>query len=172
VPNAVLLIVGTPLFNRDWDYRDAIDRVIVRRNLGRKVLFAGQRRDIPQLLRGVDALIVNSVMEPFGMVLLEAMACALPVVSTNVGGVPEIIHDRRNGLLYENGEYGRLAEHICELANDPTLRTEIGARARETVTSRFTIDIQIPQLKSVYRRMAAPQTSLTAAAATTLKEEL
>jgi D-inositol-3-phosphate glycosyltransferase len=104
-------------------------------------------------------------------VLLEAMACGRPVVSANVGGVPEIIHDRRNGLLYEPRDYARLARHLADLAENPALSRTVGEHARETVATRFTIPIQVAQLVDIYRRVVGEIAVSAAAVPQTIGEK-
>lgn len=172
VPRAVLLVVGAAVFNRDSEYRVRMEQAIATRGLERKVLLVGQRNNMPAVLRSVDALVVNSLEEPFGMVVLEAMASARPVIATNVGGVPEIIHDRRNGLLYEPGDYPLLGRHLNELAESAGLRERLGEDARETVASRFTTAIQVSQLLRIYRRIVEDSTVEPASAVSAVGENV
>jgi L-malate glycosyltransferase len=171
IPSAALLVVGTPLFNQDWEYHARVRQAIEKNGLTGKIVLAGQRNDMPAVLRSIDALVVNSAEEPFGMVLLEAMACGRPVVSANVGGVPEIIHDRRNGLLYEPRDYARLARHLADLAENPALSRTVGEHARETVATRFTIPIQVAQLVDIYRRVVGEIAVSAAAVPQTIGEK-
>ena len=83
------------------------------------VLFAGHCCDIRRYLAVADAVIIPSLYEGFGIAVIEAMAASLPVIASDVGGIPEIITDNQNGILVEAGNSEKLAESITELLTDP-----------------------------------------------------
>ncbi|MDQ1472851.1 MAG: hypothetical protein QOJ99_4331 [Bryobacterales bacterium] len=153
IPRAVLLIAGTPLSKSDWEYRARMDQAIKHLELTGRICLTGEQQNMAPFYRGIDALIVNSAAEPFGLSILEAMACGRPVVAADVGSARKFIQSRLNGLLYETGNYSELAEHLVGLAASLPGRDEMGARARESVTCRFTIDIQRTQLLAIYKRV-------------------
>lgn len=92
--------------------------------------------------------------EPFGMVLTEAMGCGLPVVSTQVGGIPEIVVDGETGLLVQPGDSDELGAAICKLLSSDELRQNMGRRGWERVRSRFTWESTSSTLESVIGRLA------------------
>jgi glycosyltransferase involved in cell wall biosynthesis len=98
-------------------------------------------------------LVLNSRQEPFGTVLLEAMAAGIPVVSTNVGGSPEIIEHGVNGFLYPFGKPALLTERLFALWSNEDLRVAIANRGSATVRQRFTADTYIHKLESFYRSL-------------------
>ena len=150
IPNAALLIVGSPLFNKDHEYRGEILNAIQRHGLQERVFLLGHRTDMMAVFNSLDALVLNSRQEPFGTVLLEAMACGIPVISSNVGGSPEIIDDGVNGFLYPFGDSVRLIEHLFALSSSQKLRIAVGNRGRETALLRFAAETYIPKLESAY----------------------
>ena len=91
--------------------------------------------------------------EPFGMPIIEAMACGLPVVATRGGGIPEIIENGKTGLLVERGDAGTLAEAIVSLIQDQPLRDSIGNAGRQCVLERFTWDRISEDLLSAYGKL-------------------
>jgi len=91
--------------------------------------------------------------EPFGMPIIEAMACGLPVVATRGGGIPEIIENGKTGLLVERGDAGTLAEAIVSLIQDQPLRDSIGNAGRQSVLKRFTWDRISEDLVSTYGKL-------------------
>lgn len=85
-----------------------------------------------------DAFVLPSFMEGLPVVLMEAMASGLPVVSTSIAAIPDLVHHQLNGLLIPPGRADRLADAIAELASDPARRHAYGRRGREAVLSDFT----------------------------------
>ena len=124
------------------------------RHLGvaERVTFLG-KLDRSALLReyaAADFLVLPSLFEPFGIVLLEAMAAGLPVVASRVGGVPEVVEDGRTGWLVEAGNPRALADSMTRLADDEAMRRKMGRAGREKVL-QYGWDAIVPQVVSVYR---------------------
>jgi glycosyltransferase involved in cell wall biosynthesis len=139
-----LLIVGEPVFSGagtrfdNVRYRD--DLIVLARDLGvaDRVLFLGARRDVPDVVGAADVALVPSWEEPFGRVVIEAMAAAIPVVATEVGGPPEILA-RGGGLLVPPRRPERWAETITRLLDNPTLRARLAADGRREAVSRYAL---------------------------------
>jgi len=89
--------------------------------------------ELPALYRTVDAFCLPSFAEGLPVVLMEAMATGLPVVTTTIAGIPELVVDHRTGLLLPPGRVDRIAEALAELAKDPDLGRRLGAAGREAV---------------------------------------
>lgn len=104
------------------------------------VEFHGYRSqpDLEKLYNEADLFVLPSMAESFGMVILEAMACGLPVVATNVGGIPEIIGQNENGILVDPGRVESLVEGIRILVSDPGMRARLSANNVAKVKDRFT----------------------------------
>ena len=83
-----------------------------------RVHFTGELCDVSGVLQASDLLVLNSRDEPFGLVLIEAMACGTPVLATRVGGIPEIVTDSENGWLIESGDPAALASTLLELSRN------------------------------------------------------
>jgi glycosyltransferase involved in cell wall biosynthesis len=108
--------------------------------------------DMPSFLHGADALVLPSRSESMPYAVLEAMACGLPVVATRVGGIPEIIDDGRNGVLFRPNNHTSLAGHLSALAEDVGLRARLGKAARQTAIDRHTLGEMVRQTR---RELAA-----------------
>jgi glycosyltransferase involved in cell wall biosynthesis len=94
------------------------------------------RRDLAQLFAAADVFVSASLMETYGLTLVEAMACGTPVVALRVGGIPEAAPDGQGAILCEPGDGAALTEAIMKLRSSPELRDRLGALARETAHTR------------------------------------
>ena len=115
--------------------------MLVRRyRLDKNVEFLGSisRNRLPEYYSQADIFVLPSVYEPFGIVILEAMAARLPVVASNVGGIPEIVKNNKTGLLMPSKEPKALASAIEALVDDAHLRKIMGAAGRRRVERYFT----------------------------------
>jgi glycosyltransferase involved in cell wall biosynthesis len=105
----------------------------------RQTQFVGHKRgaEIAQLLQGCEVFVLPSREEPFGIVLLEAMACRKPVVATAVGGIPEIVEHEKSGILVEPDNPAALTEGIRRVLRDNELRKTIADNGHTRVMERF-----------------------------------
>jgi len=108
---------------------------------------------LPKFFEMVDILIVPSWEEPFGIVLLEAMASGVPVIATNRGGPLDIIPTALHGILIPPRDPAALARTIRSLAADDPLRNSIIKNAREHVEQHFDITKVVPRIEDFYRRV-------------------
>jgi glycosyltransferase involved in cell wall biosynthesis len=106
--------------------------------LGGRVHFLGNRSDAKELLGTFDAYIHPSDGEAFGLALAEAMLAGLPVLASNTGAFPEIIENEITGLLVPPHDVSKICEGLVRLINDPMLRLELGQRAQQAISTRFT----------------------------------
>jgi len=106
-------------------------------------------------LRSADVLLHSSLSEGVPTVVLEAMACELPVVVTDVGGVREAVTDGVKGLLVPPRDPAALADALERLWLDPDLRARLGRAGRERVLREFTLERQLDSLDSIYRSLIA-----------------
>jgi glycosyltransferase involved in cell wall biosynthesis len=154
-PDFVLLIVGEsdtmdPSSPRFFDF-DAIKALIDELDLRENVIFAGYRRDVPRIMAACDIYTMPSFEEPFGMVYLEAMALAKPVVSLDNGGTPEVVLHGETGLLSPAGDIEALAANIRTLLEDPELRSKMGERGRARVETAFNAARLARDVERVYQ---------------------
>lgn len=106
--------------------------------------------EVPALYRAADAFCLPSFAEGLPIVLMEAMAAGLPVVTTQIAGVPELVRDGANGLLVPPGRADLLAEALARLAGDPALRRTLGERGREAIRSGFDIATTAERLEHAF----------------------
>jgi glycosyltransferase involved in cell wall biosynthesis len=115
-----------------------------------RVTWAGFRRDVPELLAASDLFVLPSLADAYPTALMEAMAAGLPVVSTRVGGIPEIVDDGRTGRLVPPGDAEALARAISDLLDSPEKREALGRAARQEAERRFSTAAWVERLKQVY----------------------
>jgi len=120
-----------------------------------RVIFAGYVDDetIRSAYAGASVVVLPSVMEGMGIVLLEAMAASKPFLATRVGGVPEFAEDGRTGLLVEPGSSSALAEGLLQLLGDPSRSKTMGENGRRLVQERFTTEDMTRQTVLAYARV-------------------
>ena len=157
VPMATYLIVGdvvTDPANRPAAVRYRESLLTLRDNLGLgdRVHFLGDRADVPRILAGLDVLVHTAVDEPFGRVLIEAMAAGKPVVATRGGGVAEIVEDGVTGYLVPPRDDAAVAERIALLA-DERRRSAMGQAGRNRALTHFTLDAYGNALTAVLARV-------------------
>jgi glycosyltransferase involved in cell wall biosynthesis len=156
---ARLVIVGEALFNRDFEYAESLRDAAERLGISNRVLFLGQRGDIPELTRAFDLAIVNSKAEPFGLTVVEAMASGTPVLATAVDGIREIIEHARTGWLISSADCHVLAENIALLLADQDLRAKLSMSALNAVRSRFAAPAFINNIETLYRSVCISSAS-------------
>lgn len=118
-----------------------------------RVVFAGSREDVDRCMAAMDVYLQPSFYEGHSLTLLEAMASGLPVVSTAVGGTPELVASGRNGHLHLPGDYAAMASSLVELQDSPWLRRTIGASARRAVEERFSLTAMVSGYERLYREL-------------------
>jgi glycosyltransferase involved in cell wall biosynthesis len=118
--------------------------------IGDRVRFLGHWERVPCLLRSLDVFVLSSKFEPFGVALLEAKAAALPIVSTSVNEIPEIITDGVSGLLCPAESPERMAQLFVTLATDASLRERLGRAARDEASERHSLEASVRAYHSLY----------------------
>ena len=115
--------------------------------------FLGHRSDIPDIMRQLHLLVVPSQFEPFGRVVIEAMACGRPVVASRDGGIPEIIEDGETGHLIEVGDCTGFARAALDLLGQRERWEIMSRRAVETAQARFSIPAHVARITEIYREI-------------------
>jgi sugar transferase (PEP-CTERM/EpsH1 system associated) len=134
----------------DGPQRGQLQHLITELQLDKKVWMAGDRSDIPDILRTFDIFVLPSQGEGISNTILEAMATGLPVVATRVGGNPELVQDGVNGYLVPRSDPGALAKAIKELVDDNDKRARTGNTSLEFVRGTFDWDKTVTCYLSVY----------------------
>lgn len=123
------------------------------------VHFLGVRRDVREVLQGLDAYVLSSTWEGLPMGLLEAMAAGRPIVATTVGGVQKALEHEVSGLLVEPGAPEQLATAIARLIDDPDLARRLGQSARQAFEDRFSARMMTSRYEALYLGAAETQTA-------------
>jgi glycosyltransferase involved in cell wall biosynthesis len=144
--DAVFLLVG------DGILRPKVESAALRHGLGDRFRLLGWRRDVPQLLKAADVLVLTSRWEGLPRVLPQAMAAGIPAVATAVDGSPEAIEDGINGFLVQPGDVEGMAERILRLLGDPLLRDRMGREGQKRV-GEFDIDLMVRQQEELYEEL-------------------
>ncbi|MHC4223180.1 MAG: N-acetyl-alpha-D-glucosaminyl L-malate synthase BshA [Planctomycetota bacterium] len=118
-----------------------------------RVHVLGQRGEIDQVLPCADLLLLPSETESFGLAALEAMACGVPPVASNVGGLPEVIVDSESGILCPMGDVEAMARRSLALLGDPQAYRRMSEAARERAVSRFRRSLVVGEYESAYQQL-------------------
>ncbi len=113
----------------------------------------GERKDIPDVMRGLDCFVLPSLGEGISNTILEAMASGLPVIATAVGGNPELVDDARTGHLVPAADPGALARAIIALALTPEKARAMGNAGRKRIEAQFSITAMIDSYQQIYDRL-------------------
>ncbi len=146
---ARLMLIG------DGPDRSTAEQLALHHKVQDRVHFIGKQDNVNELLPLADLMLMPSEMESFGLAALEAMACSVPTIGTRVGGVPELIDDKHNGLLFEVGDVDAMAAAAVTLLQDESRLKTMAAAARKTAQDRFCASRIIPQYESYYDRVIA-----------------
>ena len=118
------------------------------------VIFTGKRDDLPELLAISDLMLLLSEKEAFGLVLLEGFACGVPAIATNIGGIPEVVEDGKNGFLVEQGDVEAVAVQALKIFSDAELYERLCQNALLTVKEKFNSETIVSQYEELYYRIA------------------
>lgn len=118
-----------------------------------RVIFLGHRDDVPRVLKTIDVFVFPSYLEGLGHSLLEAMAMERPVAVSDIPTFREFIKDGENGTFFRVRNPEDLAEKVVALLNAPDQRTYTGKHARETIQKRFTTEMMMDMMESLYREV-------------------
>jgi glycosyltransferase involved in cell wall biosynthesis len=113
----------------------------------------GVRRDVPDILNALDTFVLSSDTEGLPLVVLEAMATGLPVISTRVGGVPNVLEEGQTGFLVPAGDEQALRDRAAQLRADPGATRAVGQRARTAAVDRFSAERMQRDYLELYARV-------------------
>lgn len=130
IPSKLLMVGDGPMMSSAL-------RAVEKLGISASVSFLGKQDDVAGVLPIADIFLIPSETESFGLSALEAMSCEVPVIATNVGGLPEVIEHDRTGYLVELGNISAMAEWGVKLLRNEELRQKMGEQARETVLEKF-----------------------------------
>jgi glycosyltransferase involved in cell wall biosynthesis len=153
LPDTRFVILG------EGELREHLEKQVHEHHLEKHVLLPGFRTDVLGCIKGFDLFAMSSVTEGLGTSLLDAMACARPIVATTAGGIPEIIEDGVNGLLAPPRDSHALADAIVRALKNSDLRRRLGDAGFARVRERFTVERMVQQTADVYARVTASRAS-------------
>jgi len=148
IPEAKLIIAGEGTLKKEL-------LIMIRKlNLQNSIKLVGRvpSKELPAIYAAADLVVLPSIMEGFGMTLLEAMATAKPCVATAVGGIPEVVINGETGLLVPPGDSSALHKAICTVLEDRSLSRKLGEAGCRRVENRFTSDIVAKETVVVYEQ--------------------
>jgi glycosyltransferase involved in cell wall biosynthesis len=144
-PEARVILVG------EGSLRGELEQMTREKNLQGRLSFLGVRKDVAQLVNCLDLFVLPSLPgEGLPNVLLEAMACHIPVIATRVGGVPELVRDNQNGYLVPPGDAEALRTALVQALSNRTRLQEIARAGRATVEENFSLSQQIATFEQTY----------------------
>jgi L-malate glycosyltransferase len=153
---AKLVMIG------DGPDRGAAGELALARNVQDDVLFLGKQNGVQAKLSQADLFLLPSQLESFGLAALEAMACEVPVIATNVGGVPEVIEHGVDGYLVEPGDVQQAANYAIDLLSRADRGREMGQLARINAKKKFCANDVIPMYEHYYEHVLAQRSTARA----------
>jgi len=144
-----LLVVG------DGPLLESLKSQVASLRLQDKVIFAGLRKDVPNILKNIDMLVMPSLREGLPMVALEAMATGVPIVATQVGGTPEVIIEGECGLLVKSKNHHALRSAIERIISDTVLKNCIIDNAKKRIREEFKVEKMLSKTQDVYEKLYA-----------------
>ena len=149
----VAFIIAGEDKSRAGENRRQLERLISDLGLGGRVHLLGWVDDVPPLLSALDLLVSPSRSEPFGLSIVEGMACGVPVIATRSEGAREILEDGVTGQLLPSGHPEELAGAIARLLDDEEKRRSFGAQALRAVRDRFALESMVVATEQLYRSL-------------------
>lgn len=144
---ANLVLVG------DGPDRSDAEKLSRELNLADHVKFLGKQSTLVELLSAADIFLLPSQSESFGLAALEAMSCGVPVVASNIGGIPEVVVHGESGYVAELGDVQRMGKYVVELLNNNKRWESFSRESRRIAEERFNCRIIIPQYEDIYERL-------------------
>lgn len=149
------------LIGGDGEDRKQLEALSRSLDLVGTVFFLGWMEDPNELMSSVDISVLTSISESFPYSILEGARFKRATVSSNVGGIPDLIEDGKNGRLFEAGDYRRFSELLLELASDGDKRREMGEKIYEKAFSEFSVESMAKNQQSIYEKILAKQPANT-----------
>jgi len=146
-PDAVFLIVG------DGNERAMLEGMAGKLGVNEKVIFAGMRKDIPEILSMLDVFVLPSLNEGLPMVILEAQAAHVPTVATRVGAIPNVVQDGVTGLLISPKNPAAIASAVSKILSDKRRGLEMAEKGFARVRDNFSSEKMAAQYLSVYHEL-------------------
>ncbi len=134
----------------DGELRPEVEAAIDEAGAGDRIHLLGWRDDVAELLPAFDVFVLPSLWEGMPLAILEALACGLPAIVSDIPGNRDLVNDREDGLTFPTGDVKALAEHLQTLLFDNCRRQQMGSAARRKVEVSFNLSTRIEKLLEVY----------------------
>ncbi len=148
IPSRLLLVGDGPTCN-------AVQELVEELGLSGRVIFLGVQDNVVPLLSAADLLLLPSEKEAFGLVAIEAMACKVPVIASNIGGLPEVVRHGETGFLSSLGDVEDMAANAVRILEEPELHGQMAQKARQRVEKEFSVDRILPDYLQYYEEISA-----------------
>jgi glycosyltransferase involved in cell wall biosynthesis len=146
-PEAVFLFVG------DGRERPNLEKATSYLGIQDNVIFAGMRKDVPEILSILDVFVLPSLIEGLPMALLEAQAAKVPVIATRVGAIPNVIEDGVTGVVVRPKDPEAITEAVIQILCDRKIATKMAERGFERVRDKFSADKMADKYLSLYKEL-------------------
>lgn len=146
IPSKLLLVGDGPEYSECY-------QLVQDLNLENKVLFLGKQENVSDLLSISDLKLLLSEKESFGLVLIEAMACGVPCIGTNIGGIPEVIDHGETGYIVELGNIEQAAQYVVHMLSNDAFMENLSLNAKEVVKKKFASSTILSQYEDLYKRV-------------------
>jgi len=153
IPNVKLLLIG----DGNKEFKNYLKRLVFELDVSNNVIFTGYRDDVLNILRYCRLLLFPSLNEPFGRVVIEAMAVGIPVIGINSGGVKEIIQDSITGYLVLPHDPLNIAKKIIYLFNHPELAKKMGIEGKKIVKEKFNVQNYAKKIEKIIQEIMKKQ---------------
>ncbi len=132
---------------------EIVRQMVKEKQLEDEVFFQGSEQKIDQYVASADLMLLPSSQESFGLVALEAMVYGVPVIATEVGGLPELIVDQKSGFLAPVGAVDEMASIAVKLLSDPELYNQVSQQAKDRAREKFCVSKILPQYLEFYQKV-------------------
>jgi glycosyltransferase involved in cell wall biosynthesis len=149
-PSVRFLIVGD---SREMEYEKDVHQMIKDNNLKDYFVFTGKLTDMPVIYKALDILVLPSLREGFGRVVVEAEAINIPVVVSNAGGLVEVVDHGNTGFIFKLEKKREMFEYLKKLCEDPSLREKMGIAGRERVINLFSQEKMVEKATALYKEV-------------------
>jgi glycosyltransferase involved in cell wall biosynthesis len=146
-PSLKFILVG------EGSLRKELEEEVRSWGLKDKIVFAGWRENIADIMSILDALVVPSLNEAVGIVLIEAQSLGIPVIASNVGGIPETMQDNLTGILVKPADPENLARAITGLIGDPGKLRSMSEAAKNWARDRFMAEKMVERISAIYQEV-------------------
>jgi glycosyltransferase involved in cell wall biosynthesis len=153
IPDTVFVLAGDRKKYDQQEYIQQLERSIAKHGLEQQFIWTGFIEDMPRLLKNIDCVVLPATCEPFGRIVVEAMAAGKPVVAVNSGAIPEIIEDGISGCLVNSGDFDAMSKSVCQILKDKVFADKIVEQGKLRVSQNFTIQRTVAKFEKLVKEI-------------------